>query len=124
MEGTGVTFADQPVKVLSGDGNEISANEPQGDEMDYAEEEDIPYDKFKFYLDHLIEFIFPTSLQHPLAAARLFAFGMYGPLDEHQQIRTGRKGCRILADYELDQMCLQFEKEDLLLIYSKKARYF
>ena len=79
-------------------------------------------DRFKFYLDDLLAFVFPTSMQHPLACARLFAFGLCGPLDDKGNIRTGFKGSRIVADYELNQMCLQFEKEDILCIYSKKAR--
>ena len=63
---------------------------------------DVPDDdKFKFYLEDLITFVFPSSHQHPLAAARLFAFGLYGPLDKNLHIRTGVKGQRILAEYEL-----------------------
>lgn len=78
--------------------------------------------KFKFHVDDLIRFIFPVSLQHPLAAGRLFAFALYGPLDDNLQIRTGASGKRILADYELEQMCLQFEKEDIVQIYLHKSR--
>ena len=83
---------------------------------------EVPYDKFKFYLDDLVAFIFPKSLQHPLAAGRLIAFGLYGPLDDFGQIRTGPKGSRILAEYELEQMCLQIEKEDILQIYLHRSR--
>lgn len=78
--------------------------------------------KFKFHVDDLIRFIFPISLQHPLAAGRLFAFALNGPLDDNLQIRTGASGKRILADYELEQMCLQFEKEDIVQIYLHKSR--
>jgi hypothetical protein len=81
-----------------------------------------PQDKFKFDVETLIDFIFPASLQHPLAAGRLIAFGMYGPLDEKNQIRTGFKGSRVLAEYELEQMCLQLEKEDIVKVYLHKAR--
>lgn len=84
---------------------------------------DVPDDdKFKFYLEDLITFVFPSSHQHPLAAARLFAFGLYGPLDKNLHIRTGVKGQRILAEYELEEMCMQFEKEDILHIYSQRPR--
>lgn len=85
-------------------------------------EEEEGYDKFKFRLYDLLAFIFPKSKQHPLAATRLHAFGMCGPLDENGKIRTGIRGSRILATYELDQMCMQYEKEDLLQIYSHRAR--
>lgn len=79
-------------------------------------------DKFKFRIEDLIRFIFPGTLQHPLAAGRLYCFGSYGPLDENLQIRTGIKGSRVLAVYELEQMCLQSEREDILQIYSHRAR--
>ena len=81
-----------------------------------------PTDKFKFELESLIEFVFPATLQHPLAAGRLIAFGMYGPLDKNNHIRTGIKGSRILAEYELEQMCLQLEKEDIIRIYLHRER--
>ncbi|KAJ1426635.1 hypothetical protein B484DRAFT_450593 [Ochromonadaceae sp. CCMP2298] len=80
------------------------------------------HDKFKFDIDDLIKFIFPSSLQHPLASGRLFAFAMYGPLDQNLRIRTGAQGKRILAEYELTQMCLQYEKEDILQIYLHRSR--
>ena len=77
-------------------------------------------EKFKFDLESLLNFIFPSDLQHPLAAGRLFAFGFYGPLDENGNIRTGIKGKRILMEYELTQMCIQFEREDIIQIYLHK----
>lgn len=79
-------------------------------------------DKFKFDIESLISFIFPTSLQHPLAAGRLFAFALCGPLDDNLCIRTGFQGKRVLAEYELEQMCLQFEKEDIVQIYLHRPR--
>lgn len=79
-------------------------------------------DKFKFDIESLISFIFPTSLQHPLAAGRLFAFALCGPLDDNLCIRTGFQGKRVLAEYELEQMCLQFEKEDIIQIYLHRPR--
>jgi hypothetical protein len=89
------------------------------DETTALEEDDNP---FKFRLDSLIDFIFPGTLQHPLAAGRLYVFGNNGPLDKKGQIRTGFKGSRVLAVYELEQMCMQSEREDILLIYAHKAR--
>jgi hypothetical protein len=56
--------------------------------MTQTSQEYVP-DKFKFDLESLVQFIFPSSLQHPLASGRLFAFAMYGPLDENLCIRTG-----------------------------------
>ncbi len=81
-----------------------------------------PDDKFRFDIENLIDFVFPTSLQHPLATGRLIAFGMYGPLDANNQIRTGFKGNRVLAEYELEQMCLQLEKEDIIKVYLHRAK--
>lgn len=98
-------------------GNNIEAEIDALNETEYEE-----YDKFKFHLEDLLKFIFPKSKQHPLAAARLYAYGMCGPLDQNGEIRTGIRGNRVLASYELDQMCLQYEKEDLLQIYSHRAR--
>lgn len=77
----------------------------------------LDYNKYQCNLDRLIEFIFPSNLQHPFAASRLFIFGLYGPLDENNQIRAGYKASRVVMDYELDQMCLQLEREDIIQIY-------
>ncbi len=79
-------------------------------------------DRFRFYIDELIEFIFPPNLQHPLAAARLIAFGLYGPLDNEGHLRSGRKGDHVLAEYELETMCIQIEREDIIQIYLHRAR--
>ena len=79
-------------------------------------------DRFRFSLESLLDFVFPSSLQHPLAAGRLFCFALYGPLDIYGNIRTGPKGGRVLADYELEQMCMQLEKEDMLQIYLHRPR--
>lgn len=81
-----------------------------------------PENRFKFTLESLLDFVFPSTLQHPLAAGRLFCFALYGPLDIYGNIRTGPKGGRTLADYELEQMCMQLEKEDMLQIYLHRPR--
>jgi hypothetical protein len=78
--------------------------------------------KFLFSLENLIKFLFPENLQHPLAASRLIIFGQYGPLDELNQLRSGRKGAHILMEYELDEMCQQIEREDLVQIYLHNPR--
>jgi hypothetical protein len=75
---------------------------------------------FSFDLSDLIDFIFPSNLQHPLTTARLYIFALYGPLDSSGHIRTGRKGSHVLMEYELDEMCQQMEREDLVQIYLHK----
>lgn len=80
------------------------------------------YEKFKFDMDSLIRFVFPTNLQHPLAAARLFVFAMCGPFDENLCIRSGFQGKRVVAEYELEEMCLQLEREDIIQVYLHRPR--
>jgi hypothetical protein len=79
-------------------------------------------EKFQFYLDDLIQFMYPENLQHPLAASRLFIFGLYGPLDSQGQLRSGRKGYHILSTYELEAMCEQIEREDVTKVYVPKGK--
>lgn len=67
-------------------------------------------------VDELLKFIFPGELQHPLSTGRLYAFGLYGPLDENAKLRAGCHGRRIVSPWELDTMCLQFEREDILQV--------
>ncbi len=70
----------------------------------------------KVDVEMLLDFIFPRSLQHPLSTGRLFAFGMYGPLDANGKLRSGHNGQRVVSTWEIDTMCLQFEREDLLQV--------
>lgn len=85
--------------------------------------ERIVYDeKFRVDIDALLDFIFPIYLQHPLATSRLFAFGMYGPLDSDNMLRSGPKGCHQLSIWELDSICLQIEREDIMSIYLHKQQ--
>lgn len=65
-------------------------------------------------LEDLVQFIFPTSLQHPLSTGRLIAFGLYGPLDSDARLRAGHKGSHVVGRWELDSLCRQFEREDIL----------
>ena len=75
--------------------------------------------KFQVEINKLLTFLFPPELQHPLTAGRLYLFGDCGPLDEHGQLRTGYKGNRILLDYELEEQCVQYEREDIIRIYQQ-----
>ena len=70
----------------------------------------------KVDVQQLLDFIFPKSLQHPLSTGRLFAFAMYGPLDSNANLRSGHNGHRVVSTWEIDTMCLQFEREDLLQV--------
>lgn len=70
----------------------------------------------KVDVQQLLDFIFPKSLQHPLSTGRLFAFAMYGPLDSNTNLRSGHNGQRVVSTWEIDTMCLQFEREDLLQV--------
>jgi hypothetical protein len=82
-----------------------------------VEFETYKFDKFKVNIDTLMTFIFDPSLQWPLAAGRLFAFALYGPLNENGMLCTGPGGKHVVATWELDIMCMQIEKEDILQIY-------
>lgn len=79
-----------------------------------------PKGKFQVDVNDVIDFIFPEMLQHPLAAGRLFSYGMYGPLDENNDMRTGPRGVHRTSVWELDQMCMQVERDDIMAIYMKK----
>ena len=68
-------------------------------------------------VDALIKFVFPPELQHPMSTGRLLAFGMYGPLDDEARLRSGHKGSHVVQSFELDAMCRQFEREDILQVY-------
>lgn len=79
-------------------------------------------DKFWFQIDDLLCFLFPQNLQHPLAASRLFIFGLYGPLDTEGRLRSGIGGNHVVSEYELEAMCEQTEREDLVQIYLHNPR--
>ena len=69
-------------------------------------------------IDELFLFIFPKHIQHPLTAGRLFMYSLYGPLDSDNNLRSGYKRTHILKDYELENMCLQSDKEDIISIFA------
>ena len=64
----------------------------------------------------LLSFVFPPNVQHPLAAGRLYCYSLYGPADDKNKLRSGFKRSHVLMEYELETMCLQFEKEDTISI--------
>lgn len=74
----------------------------------------------KVHIDDLVRFLFPINLQHALVAGRLIVYGMYGPLDEHLQLRTGPQKRNVVSSWQLDLMCIQVEREDILNIYLHK----
>ena len=67
-------------------------------------------------LEELIKFVFPAELQHAMSTGRLLAFGLYGPLDSDARLRSGHKGSHVVGRWELDTMCRQFEREDILQV--------
>lgn len=73
-------------------------------------------------LESLMRFVFPEGLQHPLSTGRLYAFGFYGPLDRNSMLRSGHKGQHVVSRWELDTMCAQFEREDVLQVYILPGR--
>lgn len=81
----------------------------------------LSFDKFVVDIEILMNFIFDPMLQWPLAAGRLFAFALYGPLDAQGRLCTGPKGRHVLSTWELDEMCMQIEREDMLKIYLHRA---
>jgi len=78
--------------------------------------------KFRINLEDVITYCFPAGYQHPFSGSRLIAFGMYGPLDAEGNIRTGFRGNRKVMDYELEEMCVQIERDDITSIYLHNKR--
>jgi hypothetical protein len=76
--------------------------------------------KVSVNINDLMSFIFPSDLQHPLAAARLFIFCEYGPLIENQ-LRSGISRRHTLAVWELDAMCINAEREDVIKIFLHRS---
>jgi len=65
----------------------------------------------------LLQFVFPRDLLHPMSTGRLYAYALYGPLDDDGALGSGRRGSHRLARWELDAMCEDFEREDVLRVY-------
>jgi len=75
-------------------------------------------------LDQVMDFLFDESLEHPLSLGRLYAIALYGPLDDQSQLRAGIGGSHVLGNWELDEMCMEFEREDILAIFIHEGRDF
>ena len=75
----------------------------------------------KVAMSVLLKFLFPPQLQHPKSTGRLYVFALYGPLDEKSRLRSGDKGQHVLNGIELDTMCLNIEREDILSVYADGA---
>lgn len=89
--------------------------------MAAREHEDLVYDPS---IADIIDFVFPRNLQHPLSTSRLYCYSLCGPLDKHHKLRCGIRGRKVLYEYELEEMCLQYEREDIIQIYLHNPRNF
>jgi hypothetical protein len=69
-----------------------------------------------FHIDELLRFCFPEESQHPLSTGRLYIFGENGPLHDGK-LKSGFKGSRFVLPYELESLCLQCEREDIMMVY-------
>lgn len=69
-------------------------------------------------LEELLHFLFPKSIQYPLVAGRLFAYGNYGPLDSSNNLRSGFQRSHKVQEYELEYMCIQSDREDVINIFA------
>lgn len=90
--------------------------------LEEAPEEDAKMEAQMVDLEAVKRFIFPENLQHAMSTGRLFAFGLYGPLDADACLRSGHKGQHVVTCWELDTMCRQFEREDILQVYTLKGQ--
>lgn len=86
-------------------------------------EKEKPSPNVQVDLGDLLAFIFPDNLQHPLAAARLFTYCDYGPLINNE-LRSGPGRSHVLAVWELDSMCINVEREDIIKIFLHRAKDF
>lgn len=57
-----------------------------------------------------------------MSTGRLLAFGFYGPLDADARLRSGHMGSHVVGRWELDTMCRQFEREDILQVYMPNGK--
>ena len=80
-------------------------------------------DKFQITLTEILGFVFPSILQHPMAVGRLVVYGLYGPL-VNGRIKAGSRGKHDLMSWEIDEMCIQIEREDMLQVYLHKGQSF
>jgi hypothetical protein len=66
----------------------------------------------------MLDFVFPVCDQYARSSARLTLVGLYGPLKEGK-LKGGKNLLRYLTDLEIDTMCTQIEREDIVNIYVK-----
>ena len=63
------------------------------------------------------QFVFPVGVQHAKSTGLLFVLGLYGPLDEHGALCSGRCGSHAVNSRELSTMVSIIEEEDILAVY-------
>ena len=68
-------------------------------------------------INDFLSFVFPKHIQHPLTSGRLFCYALFGPVDADNNLRSGFKRSHVLHDYELENMCIQFDREDVISIF-------
>lgn len=72
-------------------------------------------------IESILNFLFPSNLQHPLAYSRLIILALYGPLNSSDNcLYGGYKKSHKLTENEIERMCLEIEREDILAIYTEK----
>lgn len=70
----------------------------------------------------IIDFVFLENVQHPLSIGRLCVLAFYGPLGSDKNMRSGMQKSHILQAFEIDEMCLEIERDILLEIYVRDQR--
>ena len=103
-------------------GAELGFAETEGPESKVLSATAAAEAKFRIDLEDVLRYCFPSGYQHPFSGSRLIAYGMYGPLDAEGNLRTGFKGSRRVMDYELEEMCVQIERDDIASIYLHRQR--
>ncbi len=119
MEETNVTFADEQSPQ---DNLEEREDDNNNTTTTFDNTKKLGDPRTRVDIHGIISFVFPNELQHPLAAARLFVYADYGPLALDGTLRSGRGGEHILSVWELDCMCDQVEREDLIQIFLHRGR--
>jgi hypothetical protein len=58
-------------------------------------------------VESIVNFVFTKEFQHPQTTGRLFAYGLYGPLDENNQLRSGARvsGVSVFCRYGAKDTC-------------------
>jgi hypothetical protein len=74
-------------------------------------------------IEEILDFVFPSQLQHPLACSRLIILAEYGPL-VNGEIMSGPARAHRVNTWEMDGMCMQIEREDLIRVYLHRKSDF